>query len=183
MFRWLFGGRSGSKVRREETEEAEEDCPPNLDEPAEPLLLPVSGDIVTDTACIAVFDIAALSHRADDDCDWWADPKDELEELRARNLLIIGLGADGLYAMEISDEPVEDAPMFSLRVPSGTLFVGPGEEISGAGWEPDGRGSGFLISIAPGDYAVSAGWRGEVLRLGLHPAEPFDNPASEPILL
>lgn len=148
-----------------------------------PFVLPISGEIATDTACVAVFDLAALAHRVDDDCDWWAEPADELNELRARNLLIIGLGSDGIYAVEVTDAPVANAPVFSLHAPSGTIFVGAGEELSGGGYQPDGSGGGYLISVDPGDYSVSVGRRGDGLHLGLVRGEAFENDASEPFTL
>jgi hypothetical protein len=156
-------------------------------EPEEPMAapvvacLPVRGGISTDTASLVVFDLSALCHRVEDECDWWADPKEELAELAARNVLIVGLGSDGFYDIEISDRRPPNAKAFSLRAPSGTIFVGPGEEVSGGGNEPDGRWGGHLISVPAGDYSVSADWQGDVIKVSLIPSPPFENEVTEPV--
>ncbi len=143
--------------------------------------LPVRGEIRTDTASLAIFDLSALSHRVEDECDWWANPKEELAELAARNVLIVDLGSDGFYDIEVSDQSQPSARAFSLRAPSGNIFVGPGEEISGGGNEPDGRWGGHLISVPTGDYSVSTCWQGDVIKIGLTAAPPFKNEVSEPV--
>lgn len=160
---------------------------PPVDEAEEPVsapaavCLPVKGSISTDTASLVVFDLSALSHRVEDECDWWADPKEELVELAARNVLIVGLGSDGLYDIEIRDQCLPNAKVFSLRAPSGTIFVGPGEEISGGGNEPDGRWGGHLISVPTGDYSVSADWQDDVIKICLIASPPFENEVAEPV--
>lgn len=143
--------------------------------------LPLRAEISTDTASLVVFDLSALSHRVGDECDWWADPKEELAELAARNGLIVGLGSDGFYDIEITDCPLPNAKTFSLRAPSGTFFVGPGEEISGGGNEPDGRWGGYLISVPAGDYSVSADRHGDIIRVSLIASPPFENEVLEPV--
>jgi len=142
--------------------------------------LPFTGEIATDTASIAIFDLAALSRRIDDECDWWADPKEELKELNDRNALIVGLGADGLYKLEIAlEQPTEEAA-YSLRAPGGTIFVGPGEGITGEGNQPDGSwDGGYLISVPPGDYRAAVRWQENVVRVVLAPSPPFENDASQ----
>ncbi|MEA3009636.1 MAG: hypothetical protein QOJ91_1328 [Sphingomonadales bacterium] len=183
MLRWLFGGRSRQATEVEEADEYVEESRYLPDVPVAPQPLPVTGEFATATASLAVFDPAAVDHRVDDDCDWWADPGDELEELRARNLLIVGLVDDGGYKVEVTAEQVADAPVFSLRAPSGIIFVGPGEAVSGGGYQPDGSASGYFISVDPGDYSVSVGWRGDFVHLGLVQGEAFENRAVEPVRL
>src|SRR5437868_12094527 len=71
-------------------------------------------EVYTGTATLVVYDVDSLKHRYDDEVDWWADPKDEVEELKKRNLLILGLRADGFYDVVTTDS-VEDAQRsFSL---------------------------------------------------------------------
>jgi len=180
MFRWLLGNRLNQAT---EVEEANTDPNEGGFAAVEPQRLPVSGEIVTDTASVAVFDLAALVHRVDDECDWWADPGDELKELRARNLLIVGLGSDGIYEVEVTDTQVENASVFSLLAPSGIIFVGAGEGLSGGGYQPNGSGSGYLISVDAGEYSVSVGRVGDVLQVGLVRGEAFENEAVEPFTL
>lgn len=41
----------------------------------------------TGTASVVIYDLESLRHRLDDDVDWWADPKAELDEINQRNVL------------------------------------------------------------------------------------------------
>jgi hypothetical protein len=178
MFKWLFGKQRSLPF---------DDSNDQIVEPTGSAFsmfdMPFKGEIATDTASLIVFDLAALAHRLDDECDWWADPNEELAELKKRNVLIVGLGSDGYYDVEVGNYAIEGAPTFSLQAPSGTIFVGPGEEITGGGNEPDGQWGGYFVSVEPGDYAVSAGRTQGTVRVGIVKADAFDNDAAEPVLI
>ncbi|WP_411735261.1 DUF6386 family protein [Paenibacillus sp. M2] len=64
--------------------------------------------MVTDTATLCLYDLAALKHRAEDTSDWWSIPVDELAEVNAGHCLFLNLGADGVYEVEWSLEDVEE---------------------------------------------------------------------------
>ena len=173
ILKWLFPAPT-----------AKGDTSPLAEEPASAAIvaLPTSHEILTETAAIVIYDLHALAHRRNDDVDWWADPELELEELRNRNLLVLGVQADGFYEVEVTAGEIDSAHNFSLWVPSGILFVGPGEEITGGGSQPTGQHGGFFVSIAPGDYTVSVIRVDEsVISLGLISADSFENSATEPI--
>lgn len=51
--------------------------------------------MVTDTATLCLYDLAALKHRVEDTSDWWSIPEDELAEVNAGHCLFLNLGADG----------------------------------------------------------------------------------------
>lgn len=141
--------------------------------------LPESG-IYTGTATIVVYDLASLKHRLNDDVDWWADPKAELIELNRRNLLIIGLQFDDFYDVDVSDR--DDLPQsYSLRFPSGKIFIGAGEMLTGGGDEPEPRHGGKFLDFPPGDYKVGIGWMDDRLQIGLALSDAFENDAIEPI--
>lgn len=55
---------------------------------------------------MVIYDLESLGHRLDDDVDWWADPKAELDEINRRNVLIVGLTFDGFYDLDIIDENI-----------------------------------------------------------------------------
>jgi len=139
-------------------------------------------EVYTGTATLVVYDPDSLKHRYDDEVDWWADPKDEVDELKNRNLLIIGLRADGFYDVLTTDSSEGAQHSFSLRFPSGRVFIGPGEELTGGGAEPTGQNGGFFLSVAPGDYRIAVSREDDLLTLGLVPEAPFENPA-EPVVI
>jgi len=117
---------------------------------------------------------------ADDDVDWWADPKAELDEINRRNVLIVGLTFDGFYDLDIIDQDT-GAECYSLRFPSGKIFIGPGEVMTGGGDEPDESCSGIFLDLPPGDYNVSIARSDDRLRVSLKAAAPSDNDVIEPI--
>lgn len=149
----------------------------------EPAQVARPGEIYTGTATIVLFDLAALKHRLSDDCDWWADPSEELRELNDRNLLILGLQSDGYYDVDVTIEDGASDHIFSLRFPSGQVFVGPGEEISGEGNEPTGQHGGFFVTVRPGDYRVGVTRRDDRISVRLFEAEPFGNAVTEPVII
>jgi hypothetical protein len=68
--------------------------------------------VYTGTAAIVIYDLESLQHRMNDDIDWWASPAEEISELNDRNLLIVGLGSDGFYDIDVSYDEREQS--FSL---------------------------------------------------------------------
>lgn len=114
--------------------------------------------ISTDTATIAVFDIQSLKHRIDDDADWWSVPSFELAEVNLGNALIAALGQDGVYLIQTTDMPcLKGAGVNAiLKCPSGKVYIGAGEDITGAGIDPENARhlSGRFIHLDPGIYRV-----------------------------
>ena len=139
--------------------------------------------VVTDTATVVIYDLAALKHRQSDACDWWTMPKPELEELNLRNVLILGLGSDGFYSVTLNEGARTDLSQFSLCFPTGEIFVGPGEELTGGDFEPTGGHGGYFISMTPGDYSVSAEIQGDNIQIWLSVAPAFDNNQTKPVNL
>ncbi|MGH6651841.1 MAG: DUF6386 family protein [Sphingopyxis sp.] len=108
-------------------------------------------EVFTDTATICVYDLTCLRHRKDDVGDWWSIPEDRFVEMRTGNVLFFDVGDDGGYAIDVVDDPIDGVRRI-LKVPSGRVFIGPGEETSGGGFEPDGSWGGDFISLDPGFY-------------------------------
>ena len=111
----------------------------------------------TDTATLSIFDLVSLKHRISDDPDWWSIPKDELEEINRGNVLFLNLGNDSNYTVEIHDDIKGDYSTLSVKVPSGKIYIGAGEDTSGGGLEPDGSDymSGVFLDLVPGNYDVN----------------------------
>ncbi|GAS83342.1 DUF6386 family protein [Paenibacillus amylolyticus] len=117
--------------------------------------------MVTDTATMCLYDLAALKHRAQDTSDWWSIPADELAEVNAGHCLFLNLGADGVYEVEWSLEDVEVDPervaergkVYHLQVPSGNVYLGAADDVSGGDLEPDESCEGVLFQLKPGNYA------------------------------
>ena len=135
--------------------------------------------VTTDTATICIFDPLAMRHRKDDVGDWWSLPCNELEEIRLRNAIFLNVGSDGTYSVLIGPGSQENGLVLSLKVPSGKLFVGPGEEMTGGGFEPDGDWGGEFIPLESGDYRVGISRDGEALDVRLTLQQPFENKISE----
>lgn len=138
--------------------------------------------IYTGTATIVVYDLEALRHRLDHEVDWWASPSDEVLELNARKLLILGVGADGFYNLDITEERLGQNA-FSLRFPSGRVFIGAGEMLTGGGGEPDSDTPGVFLDLAPGDYQVGIERSDDLLRISVAPSAPFENSVVAPVTL
>src|SRR5688500_8489067 len=90
---------------------------------------------VTDTATLCVFDVASLKHRLESEGDWWAMPDEALREVRNGSAVFVNLGADGRYDVAVGSE-VLDGITAVLNCPSGLVFVGAAEEVTGDGLEP-----------------------------------------------
>lgn len=117
-------------------------------------------EYITDTATIAVFDIQSLKHRLDDIGDWWTIPEDEVLELNEGNLIIAALPGDGKYSGTIVDGDITDFEhclSANLDCPSGDVFVGAGEHITGEEMEPKDWPylRGAMVRLDPGNYKVS----------------------------
>lgn len=139
--------------------------------------------ISTDTATICIFDLVAIQYRKDDVGDWWSIPRDREVEIVKRSALFIDVGDDGNYQVEVVQNPAEGMLEFCLASPSGKAFVGPGEEMSGAGFEPTGEWGGIFIPVDGPYQRVSVVRRRDAIYLNMRPTEPFENDAIESIQL
>ncbi|HIF6284030.1 TPA: DUF6386 family protein [Enterobacter asburiae] len=112
--------------------------------------------IQTDTATLVIYDLMSLKHRINDDADWWSLPEDEVEEINKGNLLFLNLGDDGAYKVHIKNDVDEYTGSLFLSVPSGKVFIGAVEDVTGGDLEPDDSDaiSGEFISLDPGSYEV-----------------------------
>mgnify|MGYP000956424141 CR=1 FL=1 len=114
--------------------------------------------IATDTASICIFDTERLKHRVNDDADWWTVDTDILGEMNEGNVLIVDVGSDGYYLLNIHDGAIESKKnsIFSrINCPSGRLYIGPAEYVTSAGLEPDSEISGIFLSLDKGNYFVT----------------------------
>lgn len=109
---------------------------------------------VTDTATMCVFDVVCLKHRLKDYADWWTTPDAELSEVNAGSVAFIGLGDDGKYTVSIVRELHSAQAEVCLRVPSGRVFIGAGEEVTSDGLEPEAIRGGAFIELDPGNYKM-----------------------------
>lgn len=115
--------------------------------------------MVTDTATMCLYDLGALKHRVEDTSDWWSIPADELAEVNAGHCLFLNLGADGVYEVEWSMQDVdaervaERGKVYHLQVPSGNVYLGAADDVSGGDLEPDESCEGVLFQLKPGNYA------------------------------
>lgn len=139
--------------------------------------------ISTDTATICIFDLAAMQHRKDDVGDWWSIPRDREAEIVKCGALFVDVGDDGDYKVEISEDPNEELIGFCLASPSGKVFVGPGEEMSGAGFEPTGEWGGMFVPVDGSYQRVSIARRLDTIQIFMRCTEPFANEAIERIQL
>lgn len=139
----------------------------------------------TDTAALSIFDLASLKHRISDDPDWWSIPEDELDEINKGNVLFLNLGDDGDYTVEIYGDIKGNYSTLSLKVPSGKIYIGAGEDTSGGGLEPDGSDymSGVFLDLAPGDYDINFKKDDDKIILSLRIGENSTNDIKELIRL
>ncbi len=113
----------------------------------------------TDTATIAVFDPSALIHRCEDDADWWSVPSDEIAEINLGNVLFVGLGADGVYDVDIyrtiGESGIDsDYVSANLKVLSGCIYIGAGEQVPAGDFGPETTYGGALIYAERGNIEV-----------------------------
>ncbi|WFP31590.1 DUF6386 family protein [Enterobacter hormaechei] len=110
----------------------------------------------TNTATVVIYDFVSLKHRVNDDADWWSLPKDEVVEINKGNVLFLNVGDDGTYKVYIKNDVEEYIGALFLNVPSGKVFIGAGEDVTGGDLEPDDSDaiSGEFITLEPGSYEV-----------------------------
>lgn len=125
---------------------------------------------VTSTASIAIFDPLVLKHRKGHQADWWTDWTQELDELNAGNLIVVGLGGDGKYEVVFDEATRGNMHQVSALIAcrSGNVFIGPGEDITGGGLEPvSRRTSGQMVAANCGTLRVTLAKAGNRLSLSL----------------
>nr|WP_238935486.1 DUF6386 family protein [Enterobacter hormaechei] len=91
----------------------------------------------TNTATVVIYDLVSLKHRVNDDADWWSLPEDEVVEINKGNVLFLNVGDDGTYKVYIKNDVEEYIGALFLNVPSGKVFIGAGEDVTGGDLEPD----------------------------------------------
>ncbi len=126
-------------------------------------------EISTDTATICMFDKECLAHRKDDVGDWWSLPRNELQEAVEGNALFLNVGDDGTYSVNILPNDFDSKHEYRIVVRSGKLFIGPGEEATGGGFEPDGAWGGEFIELEPGNYTCRIRREARVIDIFLAP--------------
>ncbi|GIU52605.1 hypothetical protein TUM4438_45720 [Shewanella sairae] len=124
----------------------------------------------TDTSTLCVFDLKCLKHKLCDDVDWWSIQSDALAEMNKGNVAFIGLLEDGLYSFKIVDEVLNSKVEINLNVPSGTVFVGAGEEVTADEFEPECLRGGVLLDLEPGKYTLKSKVEHEVILLSFKSA-------------
>ena len=139
---------------------------------------------VTGTATMCLFDLASLKHRVEEPTDWWSIPEDELAEVNAGHCLFFNLGADGLYEVSWSVDislstrsvpETEGAQVFYLQVPTGNVFLGAAEDVSGGELEPDESCDGITLSLQPGNVACIVSREGDQISLTIQPGAQGHN--------
>jgi len=134
-----------------------------------------SFNFVTDTSTLCIFDLSCLKHKLDDDVDWWSIPEEELSEINLGNVAFIGLGTDGEFIVEIVSSISQPIIKTNLKVLSGKIFIGAGEEVTADGLEPDCvRGGGF-VSLDIGSYILSANIEGSTIQVSFKPGKEEEN--------
>ena len=141
--------------------------------------------IFTDTATVAIFDLAAIRHRISDTPDWWSIVEDELQETNAGNVAFLGVGQDGSYKIAIVDDIAAGFGVLHLGFPSGQVFVGAGEDTTGGDLEPDGSDSiqGIVVGLEPGSYLMKYKKTGSVLELAFQASIKKSNELTDSIRL
>ncbi len=138
--------------------------------------------IATDTASLAFYDVDALKHRLNDDADWWDLEEDLIKEINLGNMGFCDLSTDGMYDIKInaSGSSIFDLN-FNLTLPSGRLFVGPGEEITGASFDPDNskNNCGKILSFPKGFINISVKKTRNVINIFIIPSTKGGNAFEE----
>lgn len=125
-------------------------------------------EFATDVATICVFDPERLKHRLSDVADWWTIDSQALEEINKGNAILLDVFSDGYYSIYIHDGPVSSkdrAIEARINCPTGNLYIGPGEMVTGEGLEPDPELGGSMISIKSGNYLLT------IANQGIHKIE------------
>ena len=141
--------------------------------------------IHTDTATLVIYDLMSLNHRINDDADWWSLSEDEVEEINKGNVLFLNLGDDGVYKVHIKNDVDEHTGALFLNVPSGKVFIGAGEDVTGGDLEPDDSDaiSGEFIILEPGSYKVKFKKQGSDVLISFTKATFIENSLEEGVYL
>ena len=110
----------------------------------------------TNTATVVIYDLVSLKHRVNDDADWWSLPDNKVEEINKGNVLFLNLGDDGVYKVLTKHDVDEYTGALFLKVPSGKVVIGAGEDVTDGDLQPDDSDviSGELIILESGSYEV-----------------------------
>jgi hypothetical protein len=127
----------------------------------------------------------SLKHRIDDDADWWSLPENEVEEINKGNVLFLNLGDDGAYKVLIKHDVDEYTGALFLKVPSGKVFIGAGEDVTGGDLEPDDSDviSGEFITLDPSSYEVKYKKHGSDVLISFTKATFTENSLEEGVYL
>ncbi|EOD1031944.1 MULTISPECIES: DUF6386 family protein [Enterobacter] len=103
-----------------------------------------------------IYDLVSLKHRVNDDADWWSLPENKVEEINKGNVLFLNLGDDGVYKVLTKHDVDEYTGALFLKVPSGKVVIGAGEDVTDGDLQPDDSDviSGELIILESGSYEV-----------------------------
>ncbi|WP_249279238.1 DUF6386 family protein, partial [Enterobacter hormaechei] len=103
-----------------------------------------------------MYDLVSLKHRVNDDAEWWSLPENEVEEINKGNVLFLNLGDDGVYKVLIKHDVDEYTGALFLKVHSGKVVIGAGEDVTDGDLQPDDSDviSGELIILESGSYEV-----------------------------
>jgi len=141
--------------------------------------------VQTNTATLVIYDLMSLKHRIDNDADWWSLPEVEIEEINKGNVLFLNLGEDGTYKIHIKNNVDEYVGALFLNVPSGKVFIGAGEDVTGGDLEPDDSDaiSGEFIILEPGSYKVKFKKQGSDVLISFTKATFIENSLEEGVYL
>ncbi|WP_339277764.1 DUF6386 family protein [Enterobacter asburiae] len=142
-------------------------------------------DLQINTSTMIIYDLVSLKHRVSDDADWWSLPEDEVEEMNKGNVLFLNLGDDGAYKVHIKNDVDEYTGSLFLNVPSGKVFIGAGEDITGGDLEPDDSDaiSGEYITLEPDSYEVKYKKQGSDVLISFTKATITENSLKEGVYL
>ncbi|MBW4227825.1 hypothetical protein JW317_01215 [Enterobacter cloacae subsp. cloacae] len=142
-------------------------------------------NIQTNTATLVIYDLMSLKHRINDDAEWWSLSEDEVEEINKGNVLFLNLGDDGVYKILIKHDVDEYTGSLFLKAPSGKVFVGAGEDITGGDLEPDDSDviSGEFMTFDPGSYEVKYKKQGSDVLISFTKATFTENSLEEGVYL
>lgn len=131
----------------------------------------------TDTATLSIFDFQAIKHRINDTADWWSLPEDEINEVNKGNIIFLGLLDDGVYKVDVVDKINDPDGTLFLKVPSGEVFIGAGEDTTGGDLEPDSSDCilGKVFKLPVSNYSVSFKRNGEVILISFVPSSKNTN--------
>ena|SRR5581483_12130698 len=140
-------------------------------------------EFVTDTATMCIYDLGTLKHRLNDTADWWSIRAEEMLEVNKGNIAFVNLGSDGKFIVDTdSGLGSEGWLKCNLRIPSGRVFVGAAEEVTGDGLEPECIRGGRFLQVTPGTYVLSIGRANGRICMELKLSDgPSDNSLSAPL--